>query len=93
MNRIQISTVKQEANVEVINVNAYLVAKIVRAQMVAAEVAERKEYCGKDDDGEEVWEYTSDAAQVVDKQILPLLNELVEAFELNIETNDKERRQ
>lgn len=94
MKKIQVSTVRQTADVEVINVSAYLVAKIVRAQVAAKEVDEvAKQYCGKDENGKEVWEYTSIPAKIVHEQILPLLNEFIEAFGLNIETNDKEREQ
>ena len=44
MAKIQVSTVKMNADVEVINVSSYLVAKCVRAQMVMDQMIEQSKY-------------------------------------------------
>lgn len=43
MKKIQVSTVKQTADIEVIYVNATLISKALRAQMAAQEIAKRME--------------------------------------------------
>lgn len=46
MKKIHVSTVEQTASVEVIYVNATLIAKALRAQMAAEKIADRMVYSG-----------------------------------------------
>lgn len=93
MAKIQVSTVKMNADVEVINVSSYLVAKCVRAQMVMDNLIDlskqpKQEYHAETDtyglvvdkDGNPVYEHQNDAVATMEEYIYPLLNELVEAF-------------
>lgn len=93
MTKIQVSTVKMTADVEVINVSSYLVAKVVRAQMHADQMIEQCKHVKTrwddekhervpdlDENGNVQHEYSEYTAQVLDEYIYPLLNELVEAF-------------
>lgn len=93
MSKIQISTVKMTADVEVINVSAYLVAQVVRAQMRADSLVEQHKHVKKDYDkethewkdvldknGNQTFCYDDTSTQTVEEYILPLLNELMEAF-------------
>ena len=93
MAKIQVSTVKMTADVEVINVSSYLVAKVVRAQMHADQIIEANKHVKTewdeeareykpvlDDNGREQYEYADITTHVVEDHIYPLLNELVEAF-------------
>lgn len=93
MAKIQVSTVKMTADVEVINVSAYLVAKVVRAYICADSMIERGKYPKqeynkntrtydgvKDANGNIVYDYGNVSVQEIEKDIYPLLNELVEAF-------------
>lgn len=96
MKKIVVSTVEMNANVQVINVNAYLITKIVKAQvllenLLKGAITNKQEY--REVDGEKKWvdvldengkpvpEYESVSSEPLHKDILPLLNELVEAFE------------
>jgi len=93
MAKIQVSTVKMTADVEVINVSAYLVAKVVRAHMCVDRMIEngkfpKQEYNKdtktyddvKDANGNVVYDYGNVSIQDIEENIYPLLNELVEAF-------------
>lgn len=93
MAKIQVSTVKMTADVEVINVSAYLVAKVVRAHMRVDDILEnckhKKQRINEetkkwedvlDANGNPVWEYRCVSAQELEDYVYPLLNELVEAF-------------
>lgn len=93
MAKIQVSTVKMTADVEVINVSAYLVAKVVRAHMRVDDMIEHGKYPKqkynediktyddvKDANGNPVYEYATVSIQEIEDHIYPLLNELVEAF-------------
>lgn len=92
MAKIQVSTVKMTADVEVINVSAYLVAKVVRAHMRIDNILEGKHKRQKyneetkkwedvlDDNGNPMWDYPTVNAQELEDYVYPLLNELVEAF-------------
>ena len=93
MAKIQVSTVKMTADVEVINVSAYLVAKVVRAHMCAEGMIEHGKYPKqeynkdtktyddvKDANGNLVYKYGTVSVQDIEDQFYPLLNELVEAF-------------
>lgn len=97
MSKIIVSTVKMNANVQVINVNAYLITKIVKAQIRLKNLLEdsvfNKQYCETTDDGKKKWvdvldenenpvqQYRSVDSEPLHKEILPLLDELVAAFE------------
>lgn len=93
MAKIQVSTVKMTADVEVINVSAYLVAKCVRAQMIMDNMIEQSKYLKQkyneetktwenvlDKYGNPVYAHHNDAVATMEERIYPLLNELVEAF-------------
>lgn len=93
MAKIQVSTVKMNADVEVINVSSYLVAKCVRAQAIMDNMIERSKYAQKkynevtkewesvlDENGNQVYAHHNDAVATMEEHIYPLLNELVKAF-------------
>lgn len=93
MAKIQVSTVKMTADVEVINVSAYLVAKVVRAHMCVEAMIKnskfpKQEYNKdtktydnvKDANGNVVYDYGKVSVQNIEEDIYPLLNELIEAF-------------
>ena len=93
MAKISVSTVKMTADVEVINVSSYLVAKCVRAQMVMDNMIEQSKYAQQkyneetkewksvlDENGNQVYAHHNDAVAKMEEYIYPLLNELVEAF-------------
>lgn len=93
MAKIQVSTVKMTADVEVINVSSYLVAKCVRAQMIMDNMIEQSKYLKQkyneetktwenvlDKYGNPVYAHHNDAVATMEERIYPLLNELVEAF-------------
>ena len=94
MKKIQITTVKQTCDVQVIGINAYLIAKAIKAQIAvenAVEEAKRtktkyneetKQYEDVlDKNGNKVIEYNSIKGRIIAEKVLPFLNELVEAFE------------
>ena len=92
MKKIQISTVKKECQVQVIELNAYLISKAVKAQVVLENALNKKEKTKwndttqksekvLDDNGNQVYSYNSVDGALLAEKILPLLNELVEAFE------------
>lgn len=93
MAKISVSTVKMNADVEVINVSSYLVAKVVRAQMVMDNMIEQSKYPQQkyndetkawepvlDENGNQVYAHHNDVVATMEERIYPLLNELVEAF-------------
>lgn len=96
MNKIVVSTVEMKANVQVINVNAYLIAKVVKAQvrlenLLKGTIHNKQEYL--EVGGEKKWvdvldendkpipQYHNVDSEPLHKEILPLLDELVKAFE------------
>lgn len=99
MAKIQVSTVTKQANVQVIELNAYAITKIVKAQIRlkdALKNAERKkkEYKVVDDEtGEKAWvsvldengneivEYNNVDGNMLNNEVMPLLQELVDALE------------
>lgn len=97
MKKIVLSTVEMNANVQVINVNAYLITKVVKAQIrlenLLRNTIDIKQEYRETDDGKKQWvdvldengkpvpEYRSVDSEPLHKEILPLLNELVAAFE------------
>ena len=93
MAKISVSTVKMNADVEVINVSSYLVAKCVRAQMVMDQMIEQSKYARQkyneetkewenvlDENGNQVYAHHNEEVAKMEEYIYPLLNELVEAF-------------
>ena len=97
MKKIVLSTVEMNSNVQVINVNAYLITKVVKAQIqlenLLRNTIDIKQEYRETDDGKKQWvdvldengkpvpEYRGVDSEPLHKEILPLLNELVNAFE------------
>lgn len=93
MAKIQVSTVKMTADVEVINVSSYLVAQVVRAHMRVDSLIEKNKYEKTkfndetkewekvlDENGNPVYSYRDKSTEEIEQYVYPLLNELVEAF-------------
>jgi hypothetical protein len=97
MKKIQVSTVKMNADVEVINISSYLVAKVMKAHIRLSDALDsakhvKQEYkevdeSGKgdwvnvlDENGKPVIEYNSIDGNMLNEDIMPLLQELVDAF-------------
>lgn len=92
-NKIQVRTVEMNANVEVIPMNAYLVAKCVRTHAYIKNFLERNESEAQrynkdtqtwekvlDENGKQVYDYGSMKGKELKEHILPLLDEFVAAF-------------
>lgn len=95
MKKINVSSIEQTTNVEVIFLNSYLIAKIVRAFDAADGVVEHGKYQETkynsetherepvlDEDGKPVIRYRDESTPVVEERIYPLLKELVEALDI-----------
>lgn len=93
MAKIQVSTVKMTADVEVINVSSYLVAKVVRAHDCADMLIEQNKHVKQqynedtkkwepvlDENGNPKFEYSDCTTQAVEERVYPLLKELIAAF-------------
>jgi hypothetical protein len=93
MAKIQVSTVKMTADVEVINVSSYLVAKVVRAHDCVDTLIELNKHVKQtyneetekwepvlDENGNPKFEYRDDTTQMIEERVYPLLKELVAAF-------------
>lgn len=93
MAKIQVSTVKMTADVEVINVSSYLVAKVVRAHDCVDNLIEQNKHVREkfnddtkkwepdlDENGKEQYEYRDITTQMIEERVYPLLKELVAAF-------------
>lgn len=93
MAKIQVSTVKMTADVEVINVSSYLVAKVVRAHDAVDTLIEQNKHVKQnynketskwelvlDENGNEQYEYVDYTTQAVEEHVYPLLKELIAAF-------------
>jgi hypothetical protein len=93
MAKIQVSTVKMTADVEVINVSSYLVAKVVRAHDCVDMLIEQNKHVKQkyneetkkwepvlDENGNPKFEYSDCSTQVVEERVYPLLKELIAAF-------------
>lgn len=91
---ITITTVKQTADVQVLGINAYLISKIMRAQITLSNLVndakhEKQHYDKEnekwvkdlDDKNNPIIEYTNVKGQPLAEQVLPVLTEIVEAFE------------
>ena len=93
MAKIQVSTVKMTADVEVINVSSYLVANVVRAHDCVDMLIEMNKHVKEkynddtkkwepvlDKNGNPEYEYSDITTQTIEERVYPLLKELVEAF-------------
>ena len=93
MAKIQVSTVKMTADVEVINVSSYLVAKVVRAHDCVDMLIEMNKHVKEkfnddtrkwepvlDENGKEQYEYNDPTTKIVEERVYPLLKELIAAF-------------
>lgn len=92
MAKIQMSTVKREANFQVIELNSYLISKVIKAQVVLENAINKKENTKWNDNtqksekvldekGNPTYSYKSVEGKLLDERVLPILTELVEAFE------------
>ena len=92
MSKIQISTIERMANVQVIELNSYIISKVIKAAVVLENAINKKEKTKWDDNtqktvkvidekGNPVYDYKSVDGKLLDEKILPILNELVDAFE------------
>ena len=88
MKKIQLTTIEQTAQVQVINLNSYLVAKSVRVMlsMKHAIRGTRVEENEVDEDGKPVYNYilsafNAESIDVLHDEVLPFLEELCNAFE------------
>lgn len=92
MSKIQISTVERMANVQVIELNSYIISKVIRAAVILENTISKREKTKWDDNaqktvkvtnenGDPVYDYKSVDGKLLDEKVLPILNELVNAFE------------
>ena len=90
--KIQISNIEKTCNVQVIELNAYLISKVVKAQVLlenAIGKKERTKWNDKTNEYEKVldskgnpqYSYNKVDGELLDAKVLCILNELVEAFE------------
>jgi hypothetical protein len=80
------------ANVQVIELNSYIISKVIKAAVILENVINKKEKTKWDDNtqktikvidekGNSVYDYKSVDGKLLDEKVLPILNELVDAFE------------
>lgn len=92
MKKIQVSTVEKTCNVQVIELNAYIISKVVKAQVVLENAIGKKERTKwnnstekydkvLDANGNPEYSYNKVEGELLDEKVLNVLNELVEAFE------------
>lgn len=94
MKKIQITTIEKMANVQVIELNASFIARVVRLQaklepvLIDAKHAKTKynEVIQKreeilDEKGNKTYEYKTIPSELVVDEVMPFLKELCEAFE------------
>jgi hypothetical protein len=90
--KIQMSLVKKECQIQVIELNAYLISKVVKAQVLLENAINKKEKTKwndstqksekvLDEKGNPTYDYKSVDGKLLDEKVLSILNELVEAFE------------
>ena len=90
--KIQTSTIEKMANVQVIELNSYIISKVVKAQVLLENAINKKEKTKYnsaidkyepvlDADGNKEYTYNSVSGKVLEDKVLGILNELVEAFE------------
>ena len=90
MKKIQLGTVKKEANVQVIYLDASFVTKAVKAKLNAEMASE--EMITKSEDGKFTKQLflSADSARRIVYEVLPFLSELVEALEEDNEPKEAE---
>ena len=94
MNKIQVTTIEKMANVQVIELNASFIAKVVRLQAQLEPVIkditrtkrryndEEKKYEDViDENGNKVIEYDRVDGKILVEKVMPFINELCEDFE------------
>jgi hypothetical protein len=79
------------ANIQVIELNSYLISKVIRAAVTLENAINKKEKTKWDDtaqktvkvteNGNPVYDYKSVDGKLLDTKVLPILNDLVKAFE------------
>lgn len=88
-NKIQVSTVRKIANVQVIELNAAFVARVVEAKIVAKNVISRYEKMLEDEEGYTTHELVATKINLNDTQLLSnLLEDINAAFVANDEQDD-----
>ena len=89
MKKIQIGTVKKEANIQVIYLDASFITKAVKAKLNAEMAMDDLVCCNN---GEKKFyhdiQITQDCARRMYEEVFPFLCELVEAFEENGESEE-----
>ena len=99
--KIQLTSIEMTGKAEIIKVNSYLIAKCVRAQVVLSRElenakhpkTERDEETGKwkdvlDNNGDPIVTYANINGKLMHDEVMPLLDELVKAFEENEESDE-----
>ena len=94
MKKIQVTTIEKMANVQVIELNASFIARVVRLQaqlepLVKDITRTKRQYNDEkkkwedvlDENGNKVIEYDRVNGEILAETILPFFNEIVEAFE------------
>lgn len=92
MSKIQISTVEKTCNIQVIELNSYIVSKVVRAQAFLENAIAKKPKTVWNDNtskrenivdanGNQEYDYSNVSGKLLDEKVLAVLNEIVEAFE------------
>ena len=81
MKKIQVSTIKEEAQIQIIRLDSSFIVKAVRAKLNAEMASE--EMLTKSDDGKftEQLSLSADSARRVVEEVLPFLSELIDALE------------
>lgn len=94
MKKIQVTTIEKMANVQIIELNASFIARVVRLQaqlepLVNDITRTKKKYNDEtkkyedvlDENGNKVIEYDRIDGKVLVEKVMPFINELCEAFE------------
>lgn len=92
--KIQLTSIEMTGKAEIIKVNSYLIAKCVRAQVVLNRELENAKHnrttrdkdTGEwknvlDNNGDVIVDYSSIDGKLMHDEVMPLLDELVKAFE------------
>ena len=92
MSKIQVTSFEKTCNIQVIELNAYVISKVVRAQAFLENAIGKKpktvwnDTTGKrenvvDTNGNQEYDFTNVSGKSLDEKVLSVLTELVEAFE------------
>lgn len=94
MKKIQVTTIEKMANVQIIELNASFIAKVVRLQAKLEPVlidakrvksryndATQKREEVLDENGNKTYEYRTIPSEIVVDEVMPFLEELCKAFE------------